>query len=554
MKKEKALQAAIRYHAETKHYLDRYARSAGVMDWQNQPDPFRSYADTAIIPLPLLDRNPGIGYSGLYLHEGLKSSPIDKPAIGGFLELSLGLSSWKSIGQERWPLRMNPSSGNLHPTEAHLILPDMAGIPGGVYHYNVLGHALECRAKLPATFIERAHSHLDSTGFGFGLTSILWREAWKYGERAYRYCNLDIGHALAAARFAANLFGWQMTTLVDLSDAEIEALLGLDRVDWPPNEEEHPDLLSWVHPAGVDIRSRSLAKDIVADFSLQPFTGQPNRLSRSTVRWEIIYETTATLKKPATVFVPQPVRKKAFINNPEISLSAASIIRKRRSAMAFRPDEQLGKDQFFNMMDKTLPRTTNAPFDLSIHAPAVNLFVFVHQVIGLEPGLYFLERTNGDLESLQHLCHTDFLWVPIHKDLPLYLLRQKDFRTEAITVSCHQEIAGLSAFSLGMVARFKATLTKAAYWYRYLFWECGMIGQVLYLEAEAHGVRGTGIGCFFDEEVHRLFGLQTNDYQSLYHFTVGVPVSDPRLGTHPPYFHLDQNGFLPNSKQSKPLE
>jgi len=26
-----------------------------------------------------------------------------------------------------------------------------------------------------------------------------------------------------------------------------------------------------------------------------------------------------------------------------------------------------------------------------------------------------------------------------------------------------------------------------------------MIGQVLYLEAEAQGVRATGIGCFFDD-------------------------------------------------------
>ena len=35
--------------------------------------------------------------------------------------------------------------------------------------------------------------------------------------------------------------------------------------------------------------------------------------------------------------------------------------------------------------------------------------------------------------------------------------------------------------------------------YRRLFWECGLIGQVLYLEAEAAGVRGTGIGCFYDD-------------------------------------------------------
>jgi len=35
----------------------------------------------------------------------------------------------------------------------------------------------------------------------------------------------------------------------------------------------------------------------------------------------------------------------------------------------------------------------------------------------------------------------------------------------------------------------------------------GAIGQVLYLEAEAAGVRATGIGCFYDDPVHQVYGL-----------------------------------------------
>jgi hypothetical protein len=62
---------------------------------------------------------------------------------------------------------------------------------------------------------------------------------------------------------------------------------------------------------------------------------------------------------------------------------------------------------------------------------------------------------------------------------------------------------------------------------------------VLYLEAESRGVRGTGIGCYFDDGVHQLAGIGGTAYQSLYHFTVGLPVEDPRLRTEPPYFHLD---------------
>src|SRR5207247_5635698 len=85
-----------------------------------------------------------------------------------------------------------------------------------------------------------------------------------------------------------------------------------------------------------------------------------------------------------------------------------------------------------------------------------------------------------------------------------------------------------------MLANFETALHEP--WrYRQLFWECGVLGQVLYLEAEAAGVRSTGIGCFFDDEMHGLLGIGDHRWQSLYHFTMGGAVDDPRLSTMPPY-------------------
>ena len=74
--------------------------------------------------------------------------------------------------------------------------------------------------------------------------------------------------------------------------------------------------------------------------------------------------------------------------------------------------------------------------------------------------------------------------------------------------------------------------------YPRLFWETGVIGQVLYLEAEAAGIRGTGIGCFFDDAVHRTIGIEDHSWQSLYHFTIGGMVEETRLETEPAYNHL----------------
>ena len=104
------------------------------------------------------------------------------------------------------------------------------------------------------------------------------------------------------------------------------------------------------------------------------------------------------------------------------------------------------------------------------------------------------------------------------------------------SVSCGQDIAGDGCFSLGMLSAFEKPLTQYGAWfYPRLYWECGAIGQVLYLQAEVSGIRSTGIGCFFDDPVHDIFGIKDMSYQTLYHFTVGGPVEDRRLTTLPPY-------------------
>src|SRR5439155_13543249 len=183
-----------------------------------------------------------------------------------------------------------------------------------------------------------------------------------------------------------------------------------------------------------------------------------------------------------------------------------------------------------------------APWDLLPWAPLLHAAVFVHRVGGLAPGLYFFERSRAAHDDLRAACSPVFQWrrpAGCPDQLPFYLLSEGDFRETARTVSCHQEIASDGAFSLGMIARFGDTFRRrGAWWYRRLFWEAGVLGQVLYLEAEAAGVRGTGIGCYLDDACHKLLGLTGDAWQDLYHFTVGGPVDDARLRTLAPYGHL----------------
>ena len=523
------------YHDRTKHHPQRYALGPGGLDWATQPNPFRRFDGSPVLKLPLADRDDTPPAAVLFGESVALPRPFTLDALGLFFELSMGLSARKEIPGMSWYLRMNPSSGNLHPTEAYGVLPALEWLPGGagVYHYAPLDHALEQRAR------SSQGTNPDAMGFCIGLTSIAWREAWKYGERAFRYCQHDVGHALAALRYAAAALGWRMEFLPEWDDAQLARLLGLDRSeDFINAERETPELLVRV----TVNETAKLSASPVANALVEWF-GRANRLSRSHVGWPVIDEAIAVSERKA------PIEAKSFVpdswpppSSPACALSSGQLIRQRRSAVDFDGVTSITREKFLAILDATLPRASAPPFDAWPFSPRIHLVLFVHRVTGLDPGMYLWLRAPCDMEALRHAFQEIHDWEVLRDTapmLPLWRLGRGDLRDFARAISCHQDIAADGAFSLGMLARFEPVLRErgASAW-RELFWEAGMIGQSLYLAAEAAGVRGTGIGCYFDDELHRALGLKGHDWQSLYHFTVGNPVEDVRLRTVPPYAHL----------------
>ena len=557
------LAQVIQYHQETKHHFFRYARALGYLDWANQPDPFRRYRGAQLVPLPLLrlDEEPVPPlYESLYDAQPVASVPVSLRTLSRFFEYALALSAWKQVGEVRWALRSNPSSGNLHPTEGYLLIDAVPGIAStpGLYHYAPKEHGLERRADCSRETFSTLMNGFPPHAFLVGLTSVHWREAWKYGERGFRYCQHDAGHAIGTARIAAATLGWKMMLLEGLADDTIAMLLGLNRIeDFEGAERESPDCVAVVWPANSagarDLLPLFLELAAVADLANHPWYGRANRLSPDEpVRWEIIDAVTAASWKATTdrksvepdgggPAVRTPINPK---DSPS-GISAGQVIRQRRSALAFDGKTSISVASFFTMLDRVMPRVERElsqrpmPWDTIAWAPTIHLALFVHRVDGVPPGLYMLVRDSSKLETLRQAMHGHFAWKSppgCPNDLPLFLLQEGDARQLAAQVSCHQEIAGDSAFSLGMIAEFEAALHRYGPWfYRHLFWETGLIGQVLYLEAEAAGVRATGIGCFFDDPVHEVLGLNGTTFQSLYHFTTGGHVEDPRLTTLPPY-------------------
>jgi SagB-type dehydrogenase family enzyme len=532
-----------RYHDGTKHHFHSFARSLGYLDWATQPRPFRSFAGShsyALYPSPDAHvagyQSVAVDYRQLF-EPVVAPTPLSAASIGDLLRHSLGLSAWKVFGASRWVLRVNPSSGNLHPTEAYVVCGPLAGLANSaaVYHYAPDRHVLEQRCAFDTVAWREASEQQDAVLVA--LTSIHWRESWKYGERAFRYCQHDLGHAIAAVRLAAAMLGWHAEILPAWSHQRLAALVGSDRdEDFVDAEREEPGTVLLI-TGGRSPRALAEGADVLlAAVSAGSWTGSASQLSEDHVQWTFIDEVAAASEDPGRPWSVAGLRDAAPTAERDDSFqSARALMLQRRSAVAFDSRTSIDARTFFGMLARVMPGAA-PPFDAIWWTPRIHLLLFVHRVTGVSPGLYVLGRDRRGSERLNAEIRGHDTPESAHDLLPLVRLGQGDCRSLARRLSCDQDIAADGCFSLGMIAEFDASLVEyGPSFYRHLFWESGIVGQTLYLEAEAAGVRATGIGCFYDDPVHEVLGLRSHAFQSLYHFTVGIPVEDTRLTTEPGY-------------------
>ena len=138
----------------------------------------------------------------------------------------------------------------------------------------------------------------------------------------------------------------------------------------------------------------------------------------------------------------------------------------------------------------------------------LQLYLYVHCVNGLKAGVYRYWPEQNQLEGI----------------------KLGDQRVAAAGLSLGQDLAGNACFALSIVGDLdRATSVFGDRAYRYVFFEAGATGHRLYLAAEALGLGATGIGAFYDDEVHQYLGLTPGSGQVVYHFAIGHPIPDSRL-------------------------
>jgi len=273
--------------------------------------------------------------------------------------------------------------------------------------------------------------------------------------------------------------------------------------------------------------------------------GVPSQLSPDHRQsWPAIDDVAAATRKtepPPVGFWDASPASSSLLTVGDSNLALRPIVQRRRSAVALDGCTSITREAFCQILLK-VPGKRQIPFSTLPWRPRIDLLLFVHRVAGMVPGLYALLRDPLRKETLQQLMTPGFSWtVPDEcpASLPLFLLEAGDARRIAAQTSCGQDIASDGVFATAMLADYRAPIETFGPWfYRRLHWEAGAVGQQLYLEAEAAGIRATGIGCFFDDLTHRTFGIKDDRFQVLYHLTMGGALDDTRIQTAPPYRHL----------------
>ncbi|MCK6448614.1 MAG: nitroreductase family protein [Planctomycetes bacterium] len=539
------------YHFATRHDFHRYASGPLELDWATQPDPFRRFAGAPLLALERPAPTVEPRFEPAYHAGSVAPRPFDRASVSQLCFDAFAITAWKQYGDARWALRANPSSGNLHPTEAYVLAPRGLGLHprGFVAHYASDVHALEVRAELSSELDERLSTLAGDPPRGFvfvGLSSIVWREAWKYGERAFRYAALDLGHALGALAVAAAALGWRARRIEGLAHDELAALLCIDVREGPEAEEPETWVLLEPHdaPQVEAFGAAAAVRDLGALARGLRRLGRANDLSPQHVDWPALEAVARATRREGDARADSegattlPARRHVRDAEPE-ALGLRELVRRRRNAQAFDSNAALHRDAFFQTLARTSPGGTFLPHRVIPGSPKVDLAVWVHRVAELESGLYLCVRAPSRLASWREWVLPELAFERVETaphELELFRLRRGDVRSQARSLACHQELASDGCFSVAAFVDLEGELARSgAAAYRDLHWEAGFVVHLLYLEAEALGLSGTGIGCFFDEPTRAALGVRGSGPVPLYQFACGRRRDDPRLTTLPAY-------------------
>ncbi|MBF0496033.1 MAG: SagB/ThcOx family dehydrogenase [Deltaproteobacteria bacterium] len=493
----------LAYHRETAHTYDSVRRGGGLV-WATKPWDFKVYQSLPEVALPnpssLLEADAWEVLRG-ELPVGVPVA-IDLPTLAALLGVSWNLTRENVYGETIWYTRSYPSAGGLYPLELYLVARGIAGLEDGVYHYSL--HKFVLTRLFSGDFNELVISQCGGTWpekpdlIGI-VTNVFWRSAWKYHSRAYRYCFLDAGHAVANLVLTAHGLGLRPYLIHVFDDQVISRLLCLDdKLEAPclvvPIFGQRPFPGPASKSGSAEPTSHVLASDLdTYQDTAYPLIDQARRITSLT--GQEVRETAARWTGHAgssdhgsPAALASGARRGRLDDFRKIPLAKALWQRRSHRQYIQRPISRETVKQLLDAVRYAL--VSDTPLEAG-----PGLSVIVQQVTGLTPGIY---RFDGS-------------WHEVVTG---------DFRDATVKVCLEQGFTRRAAF----VLFWHTPLTRltAAYGpriYRAIHLAAGVMGEKAYLAAEVLGWGACGIGAFYDQEAQEL--LQLEDEEVVYALTVG---------------------------------
>lgn len=487
------------YHEKSKHSRQSISRPRLHVDLAARPEVYKTYSGATTIALPEPDRK--------------METPLDKaieksrsPAFG-FTPKSISLSQLSTllymtggITEPLGELRAAPSAGARYPIEIYIIANNVKDLPKGLYHYNVKKHGLDL-LKTSENILEELQKvsnpvyRIENASVTLVFSARFYRSAWKYRDRAYRYCLIETGNMAQNSTLVLAAMGLHSIPIAGFDDQQVNEILGLDGI------EEGPLLLL---PVGAGIVGKEKAssdqKWYLRPSSREISTGKAGKII-GLIHGDTYLEKTIGVGPPlGESFGEEDLNEdEKSIPLPKSSIAkttVGTVIDRRRSTRRFSPRpmelsklSSILKTSFYDFA-KAKTFSTNS----------LSLYLAVHQVDGLKAGVYkYLPKPHGLL--------------------PIYT---GPIQENAHAASLSQNPARDANFLI--IITIDASTMITAYGergYRYASIMAGFVGENVYLTATAQGLGVVGIGAFFDDEISEIICVDPEKEYPIFILAIG---------------------------------
>ena len=504
------LQATWKYHDDTKHSYWSIRNNPHFLDWANRPQPFKIYPEIDPLPLPRDVAQTRVAALSA-ISEPLLSSGADSVPelqdLARILYFSAGITKQRAHPGGEIYFRAAACTGALYEIELYVVTGDLAGLDGGVYHFNPADVSLRLLRKgdfrgnlAQATAMEPAVARAPATII---CTGTYWRNAWKYQARTYRHFGWDNGTLLANMLAVSAASGLPVEIVLGFVDGEVNRLLDLDTrrevsLCLVPIGRESESLLPALREApALGLETIPLSeREVEYPAMLEMHNASSLESEEEVAQWR-----GKQLLFPSSAPAGEAVRFQQLPEKEQPTDTIEQVILRRGSTRAFDKTASITLDQVSTIFDCA---TRGLPADF-LEPPGTqlnDLYLIVHSVQGLKPGAYFFRREQNALE----------------------LLKAGEFRAEAHHLGLEQELPADACVDIFFLADLKRILEGYGNrGYRAVQLEAGAVGGRMYLAAYAQRLGATGL-TFFDDDVINFFSPHAKGKSSMFLLAIGKPL------------------------------